>query len=163
MADIPVTNQLNSVRDYALLRVVVVSTMAVLCSACLKGYPQNEVPVLSPNEMTQVQRIEALNQIGQLHYLDRKWSYRLNGACELRVTEGAWLSKEHSPWLSLPSAKISMSYDKTDKTHDVLLQYPQVGRLSPSKISLIEGANWADAVHLMSLAQHAQQKCLIDA
>lgn len=129
-------------------------------AACADGYPQSDVPVLSPVTMTQKQRVAAMNAVGKQHYLDERWRYKLNDACELKVSTGAWFSASHSDWVPLAGTQIVKSFDRSDKTHDLYLH--QVEQAAPEIVSvpLLTGAKWEDVVQLMALAQYMQRNCV---
>lgn len=110
--------------------------------------------------MSQDQRVEAMNAVGNQHYLGERWRYRLNDVCELKVSTGSWLSRTHSNWVSLKDARVTKSFDKSDKTHDIFLEPLPHTVISGAAVPLVTGANWADAVQLMSLAQYMQRDCV---
>lgn len=110
--------------------------------------------------MSQDQRVEAMNAVGNQHYLGARWRYRLNDVCELKVSTGSWLSRTHSNWVSLKDARVTKSFDKSDKTHDIFLEPLPHTVISGAAVPLVTGANWADAVQLMSLAQYMQRDCV---
>jgi hypothetical protein len=138
---------------------VAVCMAAITLAGCVEGYPNNVAPVASVESMSQQQRIAALNAAGKLHYLEERWRYKLNKQCELRVTQGEWWSKSHSEWIPLDDVRIVRGFDRSDKTHDIFLETTQDrgGRSEP--LTLLAGANWADVVHVFSLAQHIQRDC----
>lgn len=139
--------------------VLVVGTAAIPLAGCIEGYPHNVAPVTPVENMSQQQRIAALNEAGNLHYLEDRWRYKLNKQCELRVTQGEWWSKSHSDWVPLDDVRIVRGFDRSDKTHDILLETAQTRSTRTEPLALLAGANWADAVHVLSLAQHIQRDC----
>jgi hypothetical protein len=144
----------------AIARVLCMLGLATTLAACFDGYPQSEVPVLSPVTMSQKQRVAAMNTVGKLHYLDERWRYKLNDACELKVSTGSWFSVNHSDWVPLASTQIVKNFDKSDKTHDVLLHPVASTAPGVTPVPLVAGAKWEDAVQLMSLAQYMQRDCV---
>ena len=137
----------------------VVCIAAMPLTGCIEGYPHNVAPVASVESMSQQQRIAALNAAGKLHYLEERWRYKLNKQCELRVTSGDWWSRSHSEWIPLHDAHIVRGFDRSDKTHDIFLETPEDRGARSAPLPLLAGANWADALHIMSLAQHIQRDC----
>ena len=129
---------------------------AVFCAACLDGYPGNYAPVLTPVEMTQSQRLQSMNQIGQQAYLDTRWRYKLTDVCELKVTTGGFFSRE-SKVILLKQNVVVRSVDRSDKTHDVHMK--SLNSAANGLLPLLETANWADAVSLFALATHVQRDC----
>jgi hypothetical protein len=136
------------------------TSFAALLVGCGGGYPQGDGAVLSPVTMSQGQRVAAMNAVGKLHYLEERWRYKLNDACELKVSTGSRISGNNSDWVSLEHARVVKSFDRSDKTHDIFLQAidPTVSKVE--SVPLVTGAKWEDAVHLMSLAQFMQRDCL---
>lgn len=157
---VPVTpsNQADSATLIRLAqRLGIANCAVVLCTACLDGYPGNYTPVLMPAEMTQSQRLQSMNQIGQQVYLDTRWRYKLTDVCELKVTSGGLFSRE-SKVISLKQGVVVKSVDPSDKTHDVHIKAlnTSANELHP----LLETANWSDAVSLFTLATQVQRDCL---
>jgi hypothetical protein len=150
---------LSAPLHHILCRVCLLGFVA-LVSACADGYPQNDGPVVLPVTMSQEERIEAMNEVGQRYYLGERWRYRLNDACELKVSTGRWPRSTHSTWIPLISARVIKGFDKSDKTHDIFLESYQPSSPNSSPVPLLTGANWADSVQLMSLAQYMQHDCL---
>lgn len=147
-------------RAFSLAKMVlVVGASGIPLAGCIEGYPNNVAPVIPVENMSQQQRIAALNEAGNLHYLEDRWRYKLNKQCELRVTSGEWWSKGHSDWIPLNDVRIVRGFDRSDKTHDILLETAQARSTRTEPLALLAGANWADAVHVLSLAQHIQQDC----
>ena len=138
---------------------VVVCMAAIPLTGCIEGYPHNVAPVASVESMSQKQRIAALNAAGKMHYLEDRWRYKLNKRCELRVTSGEWWSKSHSDWIPLDDVRIVRGFDRSDKTHDIFLETAQDRGTRSAPLPLLAGANWADALHILSLAQHIQRDC----
>lgn len=137
----------------------VVCVAAIPLAGCLEGYPHNVAPVASVESMSQQQRIAALNAAGNLHYLEERWRYKLNKQCELRVTNGEWWTRSHSDWIPLHEVRIVRGFDRSDKTHDIFLERAEDRGTRSAPLPLLAGANWADALHIMSLAQHIQRDC----
>jgi hypothetical protein len=136
------------------------TSFAALMVGCEGGYPQGDGAVLSPVTMSQGQRVAAMNAVGKLHYLEERWRYKLNDACELKISTGSRLSGNNSDWVSLERARVVKSFDRSDKTHDIFLQSTDTTVSRVESVPLVTGAKWADAVHLMSLAQFMQRDCM---
>jgi hypothetical protein len=147
-------------RNFSLTWTSVAMCMAAIpLAGCIEGYPHNVAPVASVESMSQQQRIAALNAAGKMHYLEDRWRYKLNKQCELRVTSGEWWSKSHSDWIPLDDVRIVRGFDRSDKTHDIFLETAQDRGTRSAPLPLLAGANWADALHILSLAQHIQRDC----
>lgn len=133
------------------------SCVVVFCAACLDGYPGKDVAVLVPAEMSQLQRLQRMNEIGQQSYLDIRWRYKLADVCALKVTTGSLFSKE-SKVMSLKRGVVVRSIDRSDKTHDIHLQV--INGSVKESLPLLETANWVDAVSFFTLATYVQRDCL---
>lgn len=128
-------------------------------TGCIEGYPHNLGPVTPVENMSQNQRLKALNDAGKRYYLGERWRYKLNKQCELRVTRGDWFTASHSDWIPLDKARVSRSFDRADKTYDVSLETPLANESRSAPSALIAGANWADSLHITAIAQHLQRDC----
>lgn len=93
--------------------------LAALCTACFEGYPTEDVVTVSPYEMTQAQRIEALNLLGAAG--KNKWRYAIDAGCVLSVSHrqkrAGWATTNHR----LDEASIETRFDKVDDVHYVQL------------------------------------------
>jgi hypothetical protein len=141
-------------------RVLCALGVVTVLAACADGYPQSDVPVLSPVTMTQKQRVTAMNAVGKQHYLGERWRYKFNEACELKVTTGRWFSVKHSDWVPLASVQVVKSFDRSDKTHDLFLQPKEPPAANVTSVPLLTGAKWEDAIQQMNLAQFMQRNCV---
>lgn len=66
--------------------------LAALLAGCDQGYPAHDAAPDSPFEMSQAQRIAALNLLGSEVDDKVRWRYALNGDCVLDVKQrGGWL------------------------------------------------------------------------
>jgi hypothetical protein len=128
---------------------------ALWMAACSDGYPPNDETALSPVTMSQDERLDLMNEIGDSSYLPERWRYKFNEECELRVSTGEWFSITHGAWLALDSARLVRGFDKASKTHAVQLQ-SAVSDPEP----LLMGANWPDAMQFFSAVQFLQKDCL---
>lgn len=138
----------------------VLAVVAVAGAGCMEGYGTQGEVVLTPAEMTQSQRLTLMNEIGKRPYLDARRQFQLKETCELKVSSGSFFRGKNSTYLPLEESQVVKSFDRSDKTHDVVL----VHRGEAQKVSwaLLEGANWADAVQFFSLAQLLQRDCVTD-
>jgi hypothetical protein len=146
--------RLQAVRNrLAAARLAVALTVGTLCVACGDGYPGDTDVVLTPAEMSQLQRLDRLNAIGRQPYLDARWRYKLTEACDLKVSKGRLFAKQ-SVLIPLKNGRIVKSTDRVDKSHDVHLQQ------SEQNIPLLESATWVDSVSFFSLVSHLQRDCI---
>ena len=54
--------------------------VVALCAGCVDSYPTQDVVTVSPYEMTQAQRIEALNVLGARAGTEGRWRYAVDEA-----------------------------------------------------------------------------------
>lgn len=127
--------------------------MTLFGAACSDGYPENSEPVLRPAEMSQSQRLELMNQMGQRANLDARWRYKLAASCELTVTTGSFFAK-NSIRVALKEGEVVKSFDRGDKSYDVQLKFSEV------VVPLLESANWHDSVSFFGLIYHVQRTCV---
>jgi len=133
-------------------RLVLIACTITFCTACSDGYPGNFEPVLMPAEMTQTQRLQQMNQIGQQSSLDTRWRYKLTESCKLKVTTGSLFSRK-STLVSLKQGQVVKSIDRVDKNHDIHLKQLDV------MVPLLEAANWVDSVSFYTLVSFVQRDC----
>lgn len=62
-------------------------------AACSDGYPTDDVPLLDPVRMTQVQLLVALNELGDESHLGKRWRVALHDGCELELLDVALTSR----------------------------------------------------------------------
>ena len=89
--------------------------------ACSEGYPADDLASVSPFEMTQGQRITALNEVGAQAQKKVKWRYALESACILKVKQRpnwrSWSTGRHR----LDEASVETRFDRDAEVHHVQL------------------------------------------
>jgi hypothetical protein len=141
-----------------LARRVALAGSLLLAMACTDGYPTDDEPLLSPADMTQTQRLAAMNDIGSAEHLERRWEYQLVERCVLSImAQGANAAQQLLLQLPLTSVGFTLHTDVADKTHDVSAN--PVGNLSAEPSPVLEGGQWVEAVQMRSLLQHLQMGC----
>ena len=95
--------------------------VAALCAGCVESYPTEDVVTVSPYEMTQAQRVEALNLLGAYGRNKTRWRYAIDAKCVLSVghrqASAGWATTNHQ----LDEASIETRVDKVDDVHYVEL------------------------------------------
>ena len=118
MAPLPVLAAADSRRTFITpWQCKVLLPVAALCAGCVESYPTQDVVTVSPFEMTQAQRIEALNVLGARAGNRGRWRYAVDDACVLSVSHrpaGAdWTTSNHR----LDEASIETRFDKAEDAH----------------------------------------------
>lgn len=102
------------------------STILALCATlmatgCSDGYPTDDLANVSPFEMTQGQRITALNEVGAQAQKKVQWRYALESACILKVKQRpnwrSWSTGRHR----LDEASVETRFDRDADVHHVQL------------------------------------------
>jgi hypothetical protein len=95
--------------------------VAALCAGCVESYPTEDVVTVNPYEMTQAQRVEALNLLGARGGNKTRWRCAIDSECVLSVghrqTGGGWTTTNHR----LENASIEIRFDKVEDVHYVEL------------------------------------------
>lgn len=155
--------QLNNQADRAnwvaidFCRVVGLTALVFLGAACTDGYPQEDELVLDPKDMTQLQRLEKMNELGDKPYLDLRWRYKLTPPCNLEITAAEKFGSKTSTSVPLSSAQVKKSYDSQEKSNDIHLMFEQSS--AGTSVPVLEGAKWLDAMQLISVLQHVIGDC----
>lgn len=96
---------------------VVLLAVAALCTGCVDSYPTEDVVTVSPYDMTQPQRIEALNALGAQGRNRQRWRYAIDAGCVLSVSHRpvgtGWATTSYR----LDEASIETGYDKVEDSH----------------------------------------------
>ena len=91
--------------------------MVALCAGCVDSFPTQDVVTVSPYEMTQAQRIEALNVLGARAGNRGRWRYAIDDSCVLSVSHrhgsASWATTDHQ----LNDASIETRFDKAEDSH----------------------------------------------
>ena len=141
--------------------VIVLGLLVFLGAACTDGYPTEDVPAISPSEMTRPELLEKMNALGDQPGLDRRWQYELSQSCQLTVTtrSGGIFTSKQSVVVSLASADIKMRFDDTDEKFDVHVQAIQAGASSANETSVLEGAGWPAALQMKASLENLRMHC----
>jgi hypothetical protein len=139
------------------LRLVAATAVVVLGAACTEGYPSEDAPFVHPFDLTQAQRLAAMNRIGQDAHQHLRWRYHLEPGCVLVVK--AHQPDEPTRKLSLPllDATVNNGSDDMNRTFNVLLQ-PANPANEPAPLVLAAHRR-PDALRMRSLLQSMQFSC----
>jgi len=139
--------------------VVLLFALAFLGAACSDGYPTEDVPAISPSEMTRSELLEKMNSLGDQPGLDRRWRYELSPPCQLTVTAttGGIFGSSQSVLAQLENADIKMRFDDTDEKFDV--NVVPVSGPSALELSVLEGGGWPVALQMKASLEHLRMHC----
>lgn len=138
-------------------RLVLACCATLFLSACLDGYPTEDELVITPLDMSQKQRLKAMNQLGQEAHSELSWLYRAMPGCSLHWTaQGSDAGKEtaHVP---LWGAGIDLRFDKADQVYGV--QVRPAGASELDEMTLMLSKKWVDAIEMSQLVRWFQIGC----
>lgn len=128
--------------------------IVVFGTAC-DGYPTKDAPVVSPSEMSQAERVEAMNILGQEAQQRGRWSFRLEPGCVLEVSMRRRGEAERSFAIPLQGAAVDARFDKGDDFYAVLFRREAASESLP----ILETPRWTDSVEMTSLVRALQRDC----
>ncbi|MBS1179953.1 MAG: hypothetical protein H6R06_4365 [Proteobacteria bacterium] len=115
----------------------VLLAVAALCTGCVDSYPTENVVTVSPYEMTQLQRIEALNALGAQGRNRQRWRYAIEAGCVLSVSHrpagAGWATTSYR----LDETSIETGYDKVEDSHYLEL----AGDSAAAPVRVLAGAD----------------------
>ncbi len=140
-------------------KAAVILALALAMQACSEGYPADDAPLLNPFDMSNAQRLAALNQLGATAHKDRRWSFEMTGGCRLELQykrKGARVVKHRIELRR--SMKLDVAFDEPDGTFDV---HAMAGAEphAPRVATLLESAKWTHAVQAELLLQLLVRDC----
>jgi hypothetical protein len=152
---------LNKHSDSRLLllfqRLILAPCVVLLFAACTQGYPTEDAVIISPHALTQSERLEAMNQLGQDAHPGIKWIYRSLPNCSLQIAvEGVEPGKQTFS-LQMAGASVDVSSNKTAKAYGVQVQPKDSDNQEKQPILL--SRTWADAVEMGNLVRSFQRGC----
>ena len=126
-------------------------------SACADGYPTEDELNITPLEMSQAQRLEAMNQLGQEAHPELTWLYHAMPGCSLQWTmHGADAGKERFD-LPLRGAGIDLRFNKADQLYGVQVRPADAPELNEQTVLLSK--KWVDAIEMSQLVRWFQISC----
>jgi hypothetical protein len=126
---------------------------ALALTACLDGYPTEDVPQIDPAAMTSSQLLEALNELGQDAQAGKRWRYALNEGCQLDIAVRAEEDERHRVALH----RMAIETQSADGKTEVLL-VPRAGDESGA-VTALETRQWTDTIRARSLFTQLQSRC----
>lgn len=126
-------------------------------TACMEGYPKEDALILNPFNMTQNQRLAAMNAIGDDAHSQRRWNYALLPGCVLRVDIDGELGPRPEFEISLLGSAIKIGRDRTDNTFNVAVAEPGTTSLGASAV--LESEDWTLASRTQLLLRVLQRGC----
>ena len=126
-------------------------------TACIDGYPTEDAPILSPINMTQTQRLLAMNTIGDDAHSRRSWSYDLLPGCVLRIDVDGELGPRPAFDVALLGSTINIARDRVENTFNVAIAEPGDSTLTTE--SVLESEDWAQASRTQLLLRVLQRGC----
>ena len=124
-------------------------------TACIDGYPTQDAFILNPFNMTQQQRLVAMNTIGDGAHSQRSWSYALLPGCVLRIDVDGELGPHPAFEVALLGSVIEI--DRADDTFNVAVAEP--GDRSQAAAAVLQSEDWALASRTQLLLRVLQRGC----
>ncbi len=126
-------------------------------AACMDGYPKEDVLILSPFNMTQPQRLVAMNIIGDDAHSQRSWSYALLPGCVLHIDVDGEQGPRPAIKVPLLGSAIEIVRDRIENTFNVAIAEP--GDSAQAAASILESEDWALASRTQLLLRVLQRGC----
>jgi hypothetical protein len=126
-------------------------------TACMDGYPTEDAIILSPFNMTQTQRLVAMNTIGDEAHSERSWSYDLLPGCVLLIDVDGELGPRPAFEVALLGSVIEIARDREDNTFNVAVAGQ--GESTTAVASVLESDNWVLASRAHLLLRVLQRGC----
>jgi hypothetical protein len=126
-------------------------------TACMDGYPTQDALILNPFNMTQTQRLVAMNTIGDGAHSQRSWSYAMLPGCVLRIDVDGELGPRPAFEVALLGSVIEIASDRADDTFSVAVAEP--GDRSQAAAAVLQSEDWALASRTQLLLRVLQRGC----
>jgi hypothetical protein len=126
-------------------------------AACMDGYPTQDALILNPFNMTQNQRLLAINILGHDAHPDRSWSYDLLPGCILRIDVDGEQGARPALEVALLGSVIEIARDQSDNTFNVAVA--ERGDSGQAAASVMESEDWALASRTQLLLRVLQRGC----
>lgn len=152
----PACRSLNALRD-GFQRLVLASCTILFLSACLDGYPTEDEVGLTAIEMSQPQRLVAMNELGQEAHPDLTWLYRAMPGCSLQWTVHRADAGKETVHLPMSGVGIDLSFDKVDRIYSVQVRPAEAAGLN--ELTVLQSTHWIDAIEMRLLLRWFQISC----
>lgn len=126
-------------------------------TACMEGYPKEDALIVNPFNMTQQQRLVAMNSIGDDAHAQRSWSYALLPGCVLQIDVDGEQGPRPALQVPLLGSVIEIARDQEDNTFNVAVAEP--GDSAQSAASVLESQDWGIASKTQLLLRVLQRGC----
>lgn len=125
--------------------------------ACMEGYPTQDALILNPFNMTQKQRLLAINTLGHDAHPDRSWSYALLPGCVLRIDVDGEQGARPAFEVALLGSVIEIARDRADNTFNVAVV--ERGDSSQATASVLTSEDWSLVSQTQLLLRVLQRGC----
>lgn len=137
--------------------------IAVLCiaiaSGCSDGYPGESAELVSPFDMSNEERLVALNALGKESHPERRWRFELSDDCHLRIAHKRSGARKTAQSIALqPAMSVRVVHDEADASFDVRL-YDSAIKDAALHATLLEAPRWTDATQAQLLATLLVRDC----
>lgn len=105
-----------------LRRALACGALAALLAGCTQGYPGDDAPHVSPFDMSNAERLAALNRLAQQAHPDRRWRYTMTAPCELDVeVRGKGVQATRTALTLVRAMDAGLVFDKENQAFRVVL------------------------------------------
>ncbi|QPF74126.1 hypothetical protein G8A07_15190 [Roseateles sp. DAIF2] len=134
--------------------------LAALLFGCADGYPDQDAALISPFDMSQSQRLAALNGLGREARGERRgWHYALESGCRLRTELRQRGEDKQTGRHALVSAmEVLLQFDKAARRYELFLT-ADASEAAPRLARLYDSARWTDAVQARLLLRLLIRDC----
>lgn len=108
-------------------------------------------------DMTQAERLQAMNQLGQEAHREFTWHYRALPDCRLQWTVQVGNAGQEFAQVPLRGAGVNLRFDKADQVYGV--QVRPSGASSLNALTLMLSKSWAQAIEMSHLVRWFQIGC----
>ncbi len=126
-------------------------------AGCMDTYPTEDEVSILPREMTQAQRLQAMNQLGQEAHPELTWFYRAMPDCRLQWTVQGGDAGKGIAQVPLWGSAIDLRLDKIDQVYGV--QVRPAGASSLEELTLMLSKDWVQAIEMSHLLRSFQIGC----
>ena len=112
---------------------------------------------ITPLEMSKVERMEAMNRLGQESHSELTWLYRAMPGCVLQWTVRGGEGGKETFNLPLLNAGVDISYSKEAQIYGVEVQPQETSNLSAQSVLLSK--KWVGAIEMSHLIRLFQGGC----
>lgn len=130
-------------------------------AACMDGYPTQDALIVNPFNMTQKQRLQAMNSIGDDAHAQRSWRYALLPGCVLQIDVDSEQGLRPAYEVPLLGSVIVIARDQADNTFDVAVSEPGDSRQATA--SVLQSQDWGLASQTQLLLRVLQRGCSVAA